>query len=1059
MTVTELIARAAKRLIDGDPQLLGVRVCPVTVSPGEVEPLRKELQERLGKATYVALSIPGAKTVNTDRLFVSADHSAAERATLWRNEVKVDEGEHLIYVSVRVHGKAGGLQDCLTPLREADLRAEFELWCDEKGSGMPPGLGSALRESGILDRASALSLCEYATAVQRDRRESKWEGAGHHLPLLNLARDTGLRASTAAVRLEENERVVSRAATGERAASVTSGPTAQLREAFRAEAGDVQERLKRVDLTEHLASAAGRKKTRGKEKVQRPAKKATSAKAQKKTTKPALNPNAALVEAANSDSKDTLGDLERRAKKLERDASPESVNGTAPERGGRVSNEDQPIDPVWTKAQQASEFGALADRIPLGLGSMLLKSLQSDGYGLRWSARESASALLDDLPPQLAPTEVRWEISDGAVRAALQRVIECRRAAVQLLVADSGLRPLSTFIASPLVALADRAVRAAMIALVDASAELFAAVAKSPDGAGRRTVLALDTVEVRAKSGDAVLVVGPLHPLWLSQALGRFDALLTQRDLSATAKRLLVRSLSEAPVAPDQWPADGSAPLQSSRPIGGLISYKSAADDLEPKDVAETVARVVALFVDSLPHARLGLRVAVLGDDAGPVIDGIAVSMEEHPEITKVAVHHRGAGQTGQSDKAERAVASGRLILGSLTSTKDALGGDLKPHIVFRLIPASAPGVTLQPAAPVQAGLGASSGLLPTEFTVVESGLRARTPIDVARFPALSAFEAVHALVSGSQPQGAFIKNAWAVSLRALLTATDVPSVSWDVVMAPRIGRRAPEQRFLLSHECPTEQLSVAIVSRDIAPAARALKGAFKALGVEDLRPNVLNSLAVHLASVTSQGIMSPQRSGEQVLAASVLGMALRKELSGGEAFVAHLDGGSAATLLGQPPSSLAGAFAIGFGAEGDKLRVVLGYAALRDAVDADASRGQLSGQLHEVLARLAGSVELATSVDGVGAVAAREALNWLLWPALAAAERPNSKTEQLLLHLNRGVACKLSVVAYLPPSSPALKRGTGGTKLGAHPVGLHALDVGTFEALVFGGGAVAKAR
>ena len=51
MTVTELIARAAKRLIDGDPQLLGVRVCPVTVSPGEVEPLRKELQ-KLAKSLY-----------------------------------------------------------------------------------------------------------------------------------------------------------------------------------------------------------------------------------------------------------------------------------------------------------------------------------------------------------------------------------------------------------------------------------------------------------------------------------------------------------------------------------------------------------------------------------------------------------------------------------------------------------------------------------------------------------------------------------------------------------------------------------------------------------------------------------------------------------------------------------------------------------------------------------------------------------------------------------------------------------------------------------------------
>ncbi len=1053
MTVTELIARAAKRLIEADPEIMGVRVCPITLEPEDVEPLRKQIQAQVGKKTYVAMSVPGVQTVDVERFYVSADQSAAERATRWRNEVRIEEGEHLVYASVQVHGKAGGLQDCLTPLHEDDLRAEFADWSDSKGSGMPVGFGAALRDSGILGRASAVALCEFARAALRDRRENKWEACGHQLPLLNLARDMGLRPSNGAGRLEENERAVSRAATGERAAGVTTGPLAQLREAFRAVAGDVQDRLKRIDLTEHLSGVLDRKKGPRREKgPSRPTKKVKAARPGRKPAKAAQDSTAALVDAAQSGGKDPLAEVERRAKRLEREAGPGNGKNSGPRPGD--PGDGRAEDPVWSKAQQADEFGALAERVPVGLGAMLLQSLRGDGYGLRWYARDSAAALLDDLPPQSAAVEVRDDVADEGLRAAFARVVDCRRAAAKLLLPDAerGLKSLTTFVTSPLVALADRTVRAAMAALLGASAELYAAAARSADAAGRRTALAFDTVEVRARSGDAVRVVCPFHPLWLSQAMGRFDALLTESGLNATAKRLLVRSLSEAPAAPNEWPGDAAGPLQLSRPSGGLIRYQSKSDELEPKEVADTVARVVDLFIGSMPHARSGLHVVVLGGEATPVIDGIAAALEERPDLARAWVHHRGAGSGEGSDKTSRAIASGRLALGSMPATGDALGQGLRPHLIFRLAPASSPGVKLQPAAPSQPGLGASSGLLPTEFTVVDGGLRARTPIDGQRFPALAAFEAVHALASGGQPQGAFVRNAWAVSLRALLGDVAGPSVSWDVVLAPRIGRRPPDQRFLLSHERATDQLSVAIVSRDIAPAARALREAFHALGVEDLRPIVLNNLAIHLASVTSQGIISPHRSGEQVLAASVLGMALRRELVDGEAFVAHFEGGSGATLLGQDPGALPGAFAVGFGAEADRLRVVLGYAALRECIDADLVRGQLTGPLQEVLSRLSTSVELATSVDGVGAVAAREALNWLLWPALASAERPGSRTERLLLQLDRGVSCAVSVVAYLPTGAAALKRA-GIAKLGKHPLSMHALDVGTFEALVFGSG------
>jgi hypothetical protein len=215
VNVTDLIATAAARRIKEDPQLLGIRVCPVALTPADVEPLRKAVRASLGDGTYVAVSIPGAAPLESSRFFVCPDKAAAERATLWRNAVKIDEGEHLLYVSVQTHGKAGGLQECLTQLREDDLREEFSAWCDQKGAGMPAGIGAALRDSRMLGRVSVQALCEFANAVLRDRRD-KWEACGHHLPLLNLARDLKLRATNAAERLAENEKTVSRAATAER---------------------------------------------------------------------------------------------------------------------------------------------------------------------------------------------------------------------------------------------------------------------------------------------------------------------------------------------------------------------------------------------------------------------------------------------------------------------------------------------------------------------------------------------------------------------------------------------------------------------------------------------------------------------------------------------------------------------------------------------------------------------------------------------------------------------------------------------------------------------------
>ena len=61
MKVTDLIARAAASAIAEDAQLLGVRICPVALTPEDVEPLQKGLAAAVGKDAFIAVSIPDAK--------------------------------------------------------------------------------------------------------------------------------------------------------------------------------------------------------------------------------------------------------------------------------------------------------------------------------------------------------------------------------------------------------------------------------------------------------------------------------------------------------------------------------------------------------------------------------------------------------------------------------------------------------------------------------------------------------------------------------------------------------------------------------------------------------------------------------------------------------------------------------------------------------------------------------------------------------------------------------------------------------------------------------------
>lgn len=1060
MRITNLIVRAAARVLSAEPSQMGVRVCPVALTPEDVEPLIKEVAAQFGDKVFLAASVPGAPTIDKARIHVSPGKAAAERATQWRNQIKIEDGQHLLYVSVQVHGKAGGLQDCLHPIGEEELREQFVEWCESNGSRVPNGLGTALRDSGILFRVSTGALCAYAQAVAQDGKRSGWAACGHHLTILNLARDTNLRAANAAQRLEENDRIVSKAATGERQGGITDGPLADLRDAFAGDVDEIQDRLGGVDLAKVIDVA---KKPKPKVKARTAAKSPKPLpQSRKRKTRGAKGKAVAeidaLLTAAQGASREAKAEaLERKAEKLGAATDRDAPMPPAGETHAKYTPAEEPQ--VWTREQHRREFGALATSLPLGLSGMLVALMSRRGFGLCWPARESPQRLLHELPSKVEPVELVADPVPPSARPTLDAWLAARGDLAKRILGDggrTGLAALANFIESPLIALSHRQVRESALALLGASTDLYKLATSGIGSQLRHAILALDTVSARTRDGEAVLVVGPLHPLWLGQAVARFDAMLTDSTLTEAARRLLVRSLSEAPAAPENWPSD-ARPLSLSRPIGGLLTYQSTPDAFDWHEVSEVTDGVLALYTRLAPHSKLGLRVAVLGGPITGILEGAASALEHDDSLRSVVLHWRGEGVPDLTPMAEKVVPSGRLLFEALPLDESALQ-EIKPHLIFRLISATSSPEITEESAPSQPTFCAN-GLLPTEFRIVGSGLRVRTPIDSARQPALAAFEAMHALACNRQPLGAFVRTAHAVSLRSVVEDGHLPKSSWDVVLAPRLSSRPPDGRFLLSHERRSERLEVAVVSASVALASRELREGFTALGIQGL-PSTIRDLAARLASATSRGVVSPVRSGGHLIAASVLSVALRQDRDGsqaGERFVAHLDGPAAVTLLGVDPAGEPGAMALGFGAVGDTLRLVVGYAAVDGHLPCEVERGKFKGPLADRLERVISSVELAGSDTSVGGVAAREALSWLLWPALATREAESQATQRLLSNLSKGTTrIEISALCYLPSGAPALRQGAKPVRIGSTPVALRPMDIQTFEELVLSGNAVA---
>src|SRR5689334_9480282 len=101
--------------------------------------------------------------------------------------------------------------------------------------------------------------------------------------------------------------------------------------------------------------------------------------------------------------------------------------------------------------------------------------------------------------------------------------------------------------------------------------------------------------------------------------------MLQEPNLDKDARRLLVRSLTQAPAAPQIWPqGGGKSELHLARPEAGLVVYESEPTGVDDTTLGFIGERLVSQYVQLLPHARLGLRVAISGEGAGPLIEGMA---------------------------------------------------------------------------------------------------------------------------------------------------------------------------------------------------------------------------------------------------------------------------------------------------------------------------------------------------------------------------------------------------------------------------------------------------
>ena len=749
-------------------------------------------------------------------------------------------------------------------------------------------------------------------------------------------------------------------------------------------------------------------------------------------------------------------------------AAPDAPTG-GPEHSGAPPNTTPPVPPtpaapeppprpsVWSAERQRAEFGRAFEPLPSGLSTMMERVLASEGgRGLVWTLKSSPLRdCLIGLPPKAADdTLERRALPEGVsepVRVALDRW-ERRRAGITqvLLTRGQGHGAFERFIFSPLLSISEHpAFIDALSALLNDAAALMCAVAESQDQRLMREVLHLDTITLRGENvADELLVFSPLHPLILGQILARFEQLSNASELNANTRRLLVRALTQAPLAPQEWPGMVQT-LKLSAPIFGLLVYEDNPNDASDDDAQQIGRALVEKYLELSPFARVGMEIVALGGSPRALIEGFAEAIVDDEHQARLTVLLGCHADGALSEQVQELVEAGRLVLKPAPCDLERRN----PHMIVQLNPRReredweySPDVAPQ--------YSTASGQGRTSFSISDQGLLTTTMVRGLR--GVEEVEQLHSLLSGRSPNGRFVHAEDALRLRAVFPEPASQPTTWQVTIGARISKTPRPGSNLLLFEEVGEAGKVAVLTESVVSATRDLQPTFELIGVQDVRPTSLEMLARQLAQYGHQGLLSLRRSNKQLVAASTLALQLRA-LRGMRAGVsAPITGASASTLLGLSDDGIPGAFALAVWRDAmDELGFCVGYAALDEALELDTSASRPTGELVDRMRRLGELIGLAAQrEDSLGPNTAREALRWLLMPAIAEARATDlhnlafADLGDMLNQLGDSVRARVEGVCLLPARHPGvgLQRAT----IGGAEVVFHALDERRFEELRF---------
>jgi hypothetical protein len=1038
---TELICRLAQKRFEG-PAQVGARLSPVALRPEEASMLLKDAERLFGeRRVYVSVSIPGVEPSETEHVCVDPTERAAERATRWRNTVDLKNRERVLYVSVVRQGKAGGLRDVLYELTEAELRQAFVSWATSP-SALPEGLGAALQSAGIEERVDARSLCEFSEAVLKEKgAEAQWDAASLQLPLLSLIPDSNLR-SAPTKRLTANARWVRDVAATERKVSSLTAPAkkrrTQLARAITQSAEDIETALGRIDLGDlseaDLSSDVSKtsrnsKKTRSKKPATKtatkPKKKARSA----GTTREQNRLKRALVEGMPTPLPEPLSpeiapsSTPRGELTAEETAAPAADRSPEPQPGQSVptpSEDEAPTldapppepakpavvpapDPerktirrrsIWTRAMQKREFGELPPLSP-ALLDLLNISLQSP-CRLHYSVKRGPLRRLLTKRGKALPPPVRVVFVESQPGWAEARVAwEAAREVLAVQLSGDGAA-LEQLVGAPLVFLDVAEIRDAVEAYLAAHEALLDALSATGEHDLIEDALALETITISAESGDALSLFSPLHPLWLGQALFCYRQLADSANLAPTAKRLIARSLTQAPLGPRQW-IDGT---ERSALVSGLLAYEADPAMLPDADLRVVVRRILERHRELHPYIDSGLRVVAEGANLAPVLEAVADLLDNSP-VASIDLHL--SSPTASDRISPELLRSGRLRLLPLQRSPDV--PPPPPHLHFVISEQPEPEAVPSPPAELQlSALQSSSWLGPLGQLCRASSVEGVTGTRrIAEF--LSPPDAAD--------RAWFTEREERVDFDELFPGDPEQKITWRVALGPSLGGEPRRGEFLLTRE-EIDGVSIMITTKDERPLARSLTPVFQILGVQDLRPRTLCRVTKRLSESSRFGMLSLEASPERLISGQLLDLALSEALSG-PCVIAPLRGEFYEVLLGEDDSPRArGSFSMALAPARGGLELALGYAAVRDPLPVETGGSRITGPLWDLLGRLTNAAQL-LSERSAGGDAARALVRALMWPHIADISHGQEPLIECMGRLKSEVKLSLSVTCLLP--------------------------------------------